>query len=101
MTKLLPPVSPGEILREEFMIPHGLSANRLAEHLGVPPNRISAILKGDRAITADTALRLANCFATTPEFWMNLQVLYELEVARRMSAKAIARTVRPIGPMAA
>ena len=101
MTKLLPPVSPGEILREEFMTPHGLSANRLAAHLGVPPNRISAILKGDRAITADTALRLANCFGTTPEFWMNLQVLYELEVARRMSAKAIARAVRPIGPIAA
>jgi len=101
MTKLLPPVSPGEILREEFMSPHGLSANRLAEHLGVPPNRISTILKGDRAITADTALRLANCFVTTPEFWMNLQVHYELEVAKRMSAKAIAKAVRPIGPMAA
>jgi addiction module HigA family antidote len=101
MTKLLPPVSPGEILREEFMSPHGLGANRLAEHLGVPPNRISTILKGDRAITADTALRLANCFVTTPEFWMNLQVHYELKVAKRMSAKAIAKAVRPIGPMAA
>src|SRR5262249_23534818 len=101
MTKLLPPVSPGEILREEFMLPHGLSANRLAGHLGVPTNRVSTILKGTRAITADTALRLANFFGTTPEFWMNLQVLYELEVARRTNAKAIAKAVRPVGPIAA
>jgi addiction module HigA family antidote len=101
MTRLLPPISPGEILREEFMAPHGLNANRLAQHLGVSPNRIRAILKRGRTITADTALRLASCFGTTPEFWLNLRVAHELEVARRMSAKAIARTVRPIGPMAA
>jgi len=96
MAKLLPPVTPGEVLQEEFMLPLGLSANGLAEKLGVPANRISGILNGSRGITADTALRLGRCFETSPEFWLNLQTHHDLEVTRRKSAKVIARTVQPI-----
>jgi len=91
MTKTLPPVTPGEILREEFMIPLGLSANRLANHLGVPTNRITAILNGTRSVTADTALLFAKGFNTSPEFWLNLQSLHDLEVARRQTAKTVSR----------
>ena len=101
MAKLLPPVTPGEILREEFMVPLSLSANRLAEALGVPANRITAILNGTRAVTADTALRLARCFRTSPEFWLNLQLLHDLEVARRASDKSITKTVKPLPRRAA
>jgi addiction module HigA family antidote len=93
---LLPPVTPGEILREEYMLPLALSANRLAEALGVPANRITAILNGTRAITADTATRLALCFNTTPGFWLNLQNLHDLELVKRQSGAAIAEAVRPI-----
>lgn len=96
MTKRLPPVTPGEILREEYMVPLGLSANKLGEALGVPANRITGIINGTRGITADTALRLARCFDTSPEFWLNLQELHDLEMARREAGKAIERTVKPI-----
>ncbi|NEX19718.1 HigA family addiction module antidote protein [Thiorhodococcus mannitoliphagus] len=78
-TDLLPAVPPGEILREDFMKPLGLSANALAKALHVPTNRITAILNGSRSITADTALRLARYFNTTPTSWLNLQKNYELE----------------------
>jgi antitoxin HigA-1 len=101
MAKLLPPVTPGEVLREEFMAPLDLSANRLAEALGVPANRITAILNGTRSVTADSALRLARCFSTSPEFWLNLQLLHDLEVARRASDKTIAKTVKPLSRKAA
>lgn len=80
--ELLPPVHPGDILKEEFMMPLGLSANRLALALGVPANRITQIISGDRGITAETAYRLAKCFGTSVEMWMNLQSRYELEKAR-------------------
>ncbi|HWF59128.1 MAG TPA: HigA family addiction module antitoxin [Nitrospira sp.] len=70
--KLLPPIHPGEILREEFMRPLNLSANALAQRLGVTTARVNEIANERRGITADTALRLARCFSTTPEFWMNL-----------------------------
>lgn len=76
------------------MVPLGLSANRL-----VPANRITVILNGTRAVTADTALRLARCFPTSPEFWLNLQALDDLEVARLASDKAIAKTVKPLPRM--
>ena len=76
------PIHPGEVLREEFLKPLGLSSNALAAHIGVPGNRISMIVAGRRAVTGDTALRLAAAFDTTPEFWMNLQKSYELEMAR-------------------
>lgn len=82
MSKLLPPVHPGEVLKEEFMKPLGLSANALARAIRVPANRISAIVNGDRGITADTALRLAKALGTTPDFWLNLQKQYDLDCAR-------------------
>ena len=76
---LLPLVTPGEIIEEEFLEPLHLSVNALALALRVPANRMQAIVKGQRAITADTALRLAQYFGTTPEFWINLQATYELD----------------------
>jgi antitoxin HigA-1 len=81
--KLLDPIPPGEILMEEFMRPMGLSMNALARTLAVPANRVSAIVKGTRAISADTALRLGKYFGTSPEMWLDLQSDYELRVARQ------------------
>jgi antitoxin HigA-1 len=92
---LLPPITPGEILRGDFMEPLGLSANALAKALHVPPNRITAILNGNRSITADTALRLARYFKTTPQSWLNLQKNYELEVAKRTMGQVIKAEVSP------
>ena len=94
-TDLMPPVTPGEILREDFMEPLGLSANALAKALHVPLNRITAILNGTRSITADTALRLARYFDTTPQSWLNLQQNYELEVAKRTVGQVIEAEVSP------
>jgi antitoxin HigA-1 len=91
--KLLPPIHPGEILREEFMKPLNLSANALAQRLGVTTARVNEIANERRGITADTALRLARCFSTTPEFWMNLQQRYELEAARRAIGTTVDRKV--------
>ncbi len=91
--KLLPPIHPGEILREEFMKPLNLSANALAQRLGVTTARVNEIANERRGITADTALRLARCFSTTPEFWMNLQQRYELEAARRAIGTVVERKV--------
>jgi addiction module HigA family antidote len=78
--KKLDPIHPGEILLEEFLVPMGLSQNKLARDLGVSPRRINEIVLGKRAITADTALRLARYFKMSPEFWMGLQMDYELDV---------------------
>ena len=88
---------PGEVLREEFMIPLGLSSNALARELHVTPNRISSIVLADnpRAVTADTALRLARYFGTTPEFWLNLQRAYDLSVAEANLRAQIDRQVQP------
>lgn len=91
----LPPVHPGEQLREEFLAPLGLSAYRLAKDIHVPVSRIQAIIGERRAITGDTALRLARYFGTTAEFWLNLQRDFELENARIEAGAAIAATVRP------
>lgn len=77
--KYLPPIHPGEILQTEFLEPLGLSQNRLAREIGVPPRRINEIVHGKRAITADTALRLSRFFGTTAQFWLNLQSHYELD----------------------
>jgi addiction module HigA family antidote len=79
----MPPTHPGEILLEEFMIPLELSANRLAGILGVPANRVSAIVAGKRGISADTALRLERAFGASAEFWLNLQRNYDLKLAKR------------------
>lgn len=84
----LPPVRPGDVLAEEFMAPLRISARALARDIGVPPNRVTAILHGERAITADTALRLASRFGTTAEFWLGLQMEHDLEIARRDMARA-------------
>lgn len=89
------PIHPGEVLREEFMAPLDLSANRLAQALGVPANRVSAIVRGARDVTADTALRLARAFGTTPAFWLNLQQAYELRLAEQSKETTAAlRNVR-------
>ena len=78
----LPPIHPGEVLLEDFLTPLGLSQYRLANDLSVPPRRINEIVHGKRAVTADTALRLARYFGTSEQFWLNLQARYELEVER-------------------
>ena len=88
------PVHPGEILRDELE-ELGMSANALAGALGVPANRISAILNGQRGVTADTALRLSRYFGTTPQLWLNLQKTFELRVAENDSAEEIERRVQP------
>lgn len=89
------PVHPGEILREQFLAGFGISINRLARDLRVPPTRISEIVHERRAVSPDTALRLARYFGTTAEFWMNLQSAYDLDVARA-SLPRIRADVRPI-----
>ena len=91
----LPLVHPGEILREDLMKPLGLSINALARDLRVPVTRVSEIVNGRRSITADTALRLARYFGTTPQFWLNLQATHDLEVATRRSVGQIERDVHP------
>ena len=78
--KKLPPIHPGEILKEEFLEPMGISQYRLAKDISVPPRRINEIVHGKRAITADTALRLGRFFNMSPQFWLNLQTRYDLEV---------------------
>ena len=82
----LPPLTPGEVLLEEFMRPLGLSARGLAAEMGIPSNRISSIVNGSRGITAETALLLAQRFGTSAELWMNLQTAHDLAVARQKSA---------------
>jgi addiction module HigA family antidote len=80
------PVTPGEVLRTEFMAPLGLSGRALARELGVPSNRITEIVAGTRAITAETAILLGERFGTSAEFWLNLQMAHDLEMARRRRA---------------
>lgn len=86
---------PGEVLAEEFLKPLGLSVNALAIALRVPATRMGAVVKGERALTADTALRLARFFRTSPEFWVNLQAMHDLTKARQESGVIIARDVQP------
>lgn len=80
MTSILPPVHPGEILREEYLVPIGMSAGALARELNVPRTRIERLAKELTSLTPDTALRLAKFFRTTPEFWMNMQASYDLKI---------------------
>ncbi len=94
-TKKLPPIHPGEILNEEFLEPMGISQYRLAKSLSVPARRINEIVHGKRAITADTAIRLARYFGTSPQFWMNLQGRYDLDVAEDRNADRIRKEVSP------
>jgi len=96
MGKKLKPVHPGEILREEFMKPLHLSMNRMALDLRVPVTRIADIVNERRGITADTALRFARYFRSSPTFWMNLQSRYEQEVAEEEIADTVERDVQPL-----
>ncbi len=91
----LPPVHPGEILIEDFLKPMGISRYRLAKALGVPPQRIHDLVHGRRAMTADTALRLARYFAMEAQFWMHLQTRYDLEVASDQLAGRLDHEVQP------
>jgi addiction module HigA family antidote len=93
--KLLPPVHPGEILREDFLKPLDLSMNKLAIDLHVPVTRIAEIVHERRGISPDTALRLARYFNTSARFWLNLQAAYDLDVAQDEIAREIERDVRP------
>jgi len=92
---VLDPIPPGEILREEFLRPLGISINQLARDLGVPANRVSAIVNGKRAITADTAFRLGTYFRVSSELWLDLQSDYDLRVLRRTAGPRIVAQVRP------
>ncbi len=92
--KTLPPIHPGEILLEDFMKPLGLSQYRVAKDIGVPPLRISQIVRGKRSITADTAMRLGRYFETSSSIWLRLQARYDLEVAEALMAKRIKREVK-------
>ena len=94
MTIVLDNVHPGEVLLEEFLAPLAISQNRLARDIGVPPRRINEIVHGNRAITADTALRLARYFGTSAGFWMGLQADYDLEEARKRLGDALRRDVK-------
>jgi addiction module HigA family antidote len=89
--KSLPNIHPGEILLEEFLTPMGISQNRLARAMGVPPRRINEIVHGKRAVTADTALRLARALGTSEQFWMGLQAEYDLEEARKSSGNTLEK----------
>ena len=95
----LPPVHPGEVLLEDFMKPFGLSQYRLAQELNVPALRISQIVHGKRAVTADTALRLARYFGTSANVWMRLQARYDLEVAEAELAERVKREVKVRQPL--
>jgi addiction module HigA family antidote len=90
----LPPVHPGEILAEEFLGPLELTQYRLAQDISVPPRRINEIVHGKRAVTADTALRLARYFGTSDQFWLNLQARYDLETERDRLGARLAKEVR-------
>lgn len=101
MKKKMKPVHPGEVLQEEFLIPMGLSQNRLSLDIRVPPRRINEIVHGDRGISADTALRLGRYFRMSPHFWLGLQMDYELDVVEDHLAKRLEKEVRPFERVAA
>ncbi|HEV7168373.1 MAG TPA: HigA family addiction module antitoxin [Micrococcaceae bacterium] len=95
MTEKLAPVHPGEILQEEFIGPLGITQNKLAVSIDVPPRRINEIVHGKRRVTADTALRLGRYFGTTAQLWLNLQTHYDLEVAKDRTADQI-EAIKPL-----
>jgi addiction module HigA family antidote len=95
MAKMLAPIHPGEILREEVLIPLDMSVNQLAKALAIDTARLNEVVRGRRGITADTALRLGRYLGNSPEFWLKLQVHYELRLARQAKQKEIERAVRP------
>ena len=93
--RVIPPIHPGEILLEEFMKPLGISQNRLGRDLEVPPRRINEIVHGKRSISADTAIRLGVYFKVSPQFWLNLQSKYDLDVAREKIGYEIKKHIKP------
>jgi len=94
-SKLFDPITPGEILREDFMEPLGISINKLSRDLSVPPNRISEIVNGKRSITTDTALRLQRYFGVEAQFWLNLQTEYDLRIMKRKIWSDIEQRIIP------
>ena len=94
--KKLPPIHPGEILRDEFLEPMGISQYRLAKDISVPPRRINEIVHGKRSITADTALRLGRFFGMSAQFWLNLQTRYDLEVTEDLLEARLAEEVHTL-----
>lgn len=99
--KKLPPIHPGEILFEEFLKPMGLSQYRLAKDISVPPRRINEIVHGKRSISADTALRLGRFFGISPQFWLNLQTRFDLEVTEDLLAERLEKEVQVLRSNAA
>jgi len=92
--KSIPPIHPGEILHEEFLVPLGITQYRLAKDTSVPPRRINEIVRGQRAVSADTALRLARYFGTSERFWINLQAHYDLETEKDRLGRRLEQEVR-------
>lgn len=99
--KKLSPIHPGEILIEEFLKPMGISQYRLAKNISVPPRRINEIVHGKRSISADTALRLGRFFGISPQFWLNLQSRFDLEVTEDLLAERLEKEVQVLGSNAA
>ena len=99
--KKLPPIHPGEILIEEFLKPMGISQYRLAKDISVPPRRINEIVHGKRSISADTALRLGRFFGMSPQFWLNLQTRFDLEVTEDVLAERLEKEVQVLSSNAA
>lgn len=99
--KKLPPIHPGEILMEEFLKPMGISQYRLAKDISVPPRRINEIVHGKRSISADTALRLGRFFGILPQFWLNLQTRFDLEITEDMLADRLEKEVQVLNSNAA
>ena len=100
MTEKLPNVHPGEVLLEEFLKPMGISQNRLAREITVPPRRVNEIVLGKRAITPDTAIRLARYFGTSERFWLGLQMDFDLEAARNEISDRLDQEVKPVASAA-
>lgn len=96
MVDKIAPVHPGEVILEEFLKPWGISQNRLARHMGITPSRLNDIVLGRRGITGDTALRLARATHTSPEFWLNLQALFDLETAKDNLGERLEDEVTPV-----
>ena len=96
MTDKIPPVYPGEVLLQEFLIPWGISHNLLAKHMDINTSRLNDVIRGRRGITGDTALRLARATHPPPEFWMNLQALYDLETAKDALGDRLEKEVTPV-----
>jgi addiction module HigA family antidote len=94
--KIMPPVHPGELLKEEFLVPMGISPYRLAKDIGVLPPRVYEILRGDRSVSADTALRLSRYFGMSEGYWLRAQAHYDLETEKDRAGEKIEREVRPL-----